>query len=123
MSKLVQSLGKYDYVAIRTLAKDEHCKLGKMCRKSYDWDFGEDCSTYFTKKRKLNGTSGINVSIDEYDLDDWEDADLIAELYKTVYNYGDGQKVLIAGNDAETGDDDAEIIIKGAVIIHIKDAE
>ena len=119
---LTDALKKYSYVGIRTLTRDEHYNVGDTCRNSYDWDTDEDCSTYDTDgPRQLSGTSCTNVCIEDYNLDARDEADLINDLYDTIYNYGNGQKVLIAGDSAAPGNDDAEIIIEDAIIIHIKE--
>ena len=121
MSEFIDTLKKYNFVGIRTLRNNESYKIGDKCRCSYDWDFENDCSTYDTDNPiELDGTSCIDVCISDYDLDDWGEANLIEELYSTVYNYGTGQKALIAGYHASQGNDNAEIIITGAVVIHIK---
>lgn len=118
---LVDVLKKYNYVGIRTLTKNETYKIGDACRPSYDWNFEDDCSTYDTDNpAQLSGTSCIDVCIDDYDIDDWDENELIVDLYETIYNYGNGPKVLIAGDYATHGDDDAEIIISNAIVIHIK---
>jgi len=121
MASLIDLLKKYAYVGLRTLCPDEHYQVGDVCRNSYAWDFVEDCSSHDTDNpRQLNGTCALDCGIEDYDLDAWPDeAELLAELATTVYNYGDGQKVLIAGDYATRGDDPAEIIIENAVVIYI----
>jgi hypothetical protein len=122
MTNLVEILKKYEYVGVRALCDDENYNVGDVCRNSYDWDFENDCSSYKTDGIELYGTCAIDVHLHEYDLDSWEDIDIINELYTLspgCHKYH-GKLVLIGGYNAIWGDDPNEIIIKDAIVLHIQ---
>jgi hypothetical protein len=87
----------YNYYGIRTCRADENYKIGDICRNSYDWDFENDCSS----NNELDGTccTQIDTNVD--------------------HRYGEGRRIIIAGDSRSYGSDAGEIIIKNAVVIKI----
>jgi hypothetical protein len=104
----VNKMKKYGYYGIRTLSEDEQYEKGDICRNSYEWDFENDCSTYDNDERiELDGTSCTEI---------WD-----GNVKRTLeqHKYGDGTKVLIAGNRAQPGYDANEIVISNAIVLRI----
>lgn len=118
-SELIEILknSSYGWIGIRHLEDDEDYNIGDYCRNSYDWDFEHDCSTYETSEpRELPGTCAINTHIQAL----WDTPDeIIDKLEKSLKmsNCYYGEAVIIAGNSAEYGNDEGEIIILDAVVI------
>jgi hypothetical protein len=97
----------YNYYGIRTLRSDEEYKVGDYCRRSYDWDYENDCSS----EEQLNGTCCTEVEIN--DIDDMNNIDI------SNHRYGKGTIVLIAGDEMERGTDSCELIIRNAIVVKI----
>lgn len=108
----------FEYIGIRWTTDDEKYTIGDTCRNSYDWDYDNDISSFFTENQvELNGTCAINTGIEI----DYDSVDEIKEKIESIinnYSYC-GDIVIIGGNSKEYGADDNEIIIKNAVVIDI----
>ena len=91
----------YAYIGIRT--QDEPFALGEMDHRSHIWDDGEDTGI------ELSGvsTTDINSPRVKCHCDD------------TVGGYFGAHCAIIAGNNAEFGDDEYEYVICDPVVIHI----
>ena len=113
---------QYNVFGIRACCKDEDYAINDICRNSYDWDFADDVSGYYTNKQ-LNGTCAIDINFDNL-FDDFDD---FVTKFNNAYNLaakylGDkqlGKLVLIAGDDMEWGTDPEEIIVNDAVVLDI----
>lgn len=92
----------YAYVAMRVVSEDYddyNAQIGDTLPESYVWDDGEWTS------EKLNGTCGIYIK---------------ARIAPVTYSGYSGDRILvIAGDNAEGGQDDGEIIIQNAKVIQI----
>lgn len=108
----------YSIVAIRHLSEDENYEIGNMCRNSFDWDYGLDCSSYETDNPvELDGTCGYAIfDFCDLDVDEIEEAEsLISKaLAEAIYV---GEPVIIAGHRFTYGNDDNEVIIEDAEVI------
>ena len=110
---------EFAWIGIRHLSESENYKVGDYCRNSYDWDFDCDCSTYYTDDpQELDGTCAYNTEIYTH-LDNSEEIE--EKLIKSISrsNCYAGKAVVIAGDYAEYGTDDNEIIIQNAKVIGI----
>lgn len=109
----------YSYFGIRHLTDDEEYNVGDICRNSYDWDYESDCSSYDTDEPvELDGTCAYRVDIDLA----WDDDSEIEAKIQDALDSSDcysGRAVIIAGNRAEDGADDCEIIISNAEVLAI----
>ena len=107
----------FDVIGIRTTSDDEHYSIGDTCRRSYDWDYDLDCSSFNTEDPvKLNGTCAIALNINE-DMTNEEIQTLIKE---TVCNYAGDQVIIIGGNYTDDYcNDENEVIIGDAQVIAI----
>lgn len=105
-SKLAALIEKYEYVGLRT--QDIPFSLGTMTHVSKVWDNG--CET----DDELDGISVTSVDSEACAMhsDDKE-----SNIWLGYY-YGD-YLAIIAGNEAEAGEDDGEIIISDAEVIEI----
>ncbi|WP_367567234.1 hypothetical protein [Lacrimispora sp.] len=105
------------WIGIRHLATDEVYQVGDYCRPSYDWNFENDCSTYETDEpQELPGTCAYKTGI----LIGWDEPEEIAEKLEKALEASNcymGEIVIIAGNSAEYGNDNGEIIIKDAIVL------
>lgn len=107
----------YHVFGIRTCA-DEY-KAGDCCAASYDWTDG-------IPGEQLDGTCATGFGyLWLYDNADEEDiADDVATIQKALdlhrsISYPGQHMYLIAGNDSEYGNDDAEVIISGAEVVAV----
>ena len=107
----------FDRLGIRTTAYDENYSVGDTCRRSYDWDYNLDCSSFNTENPiKLNGTCAIELIIDE-DMTEEEIQKLINE---TVCEYVGEQVIIIGGNYTDDYcNDENEVIIDDATVLVI----
>lgn len=111
------------FLAIRSTRKDERYNVEDECRESYEWDFENDCSAYFTTGELAGGTCGIGI---DTDCDSPEELAERIESALVAFNrigYGDvgGQTILIAGRsmDRDHAVDDNEVRIRGAWVQEI----
>ncbi len=125
MTELITAIetSGYEYIGIRHLAEDEHYSIGDICRDSYDWDCDMDCSTYDTDEPiSLGGTCAYNTRIQA----GWDEKEEIIEKLTRALRESScyyGQTVIIAGDKAEYGNDEGEIIISDAIVIEILEDE
>ncbi|MGC4375940.1 hypothetical protein WD019_15110 [Fictibacillus sp. Mic-4] len=115
----------YFVVGVRGTYEDEQYKIGDVCRESYDWDFENDCSTYYTTGETANGTCATHVDTQYFETED-EISELAQRIEKTIKQnayYGEGQQVIIAGNQTNNDGafDPGEIRIVDARVIAIVD--
>lgn len=106
------------FLGVRSLNADEQYDVGDDCRDSYEWDYENDCSTYYTTGETANGTCATMIGhSSDYDSSE-ELAKDIEKAVKANAIHG-GKQVIIAGrqvnNDGvfETG----EVRIVGAVVV------
>ena len=112
----INEIKKYRVIGIRGLASDEKYDIGETCRKSYDWDYENDCSSYDTEKPvELDGTCAAHIVVDM----DWDtDEEIIESIENVINNFNyTGEMVLIGGESFEYGADENEVIIYDAVVI------
>lgn len=115
---MLEELRKYSVIGIRGLADDEEYQIGDTCRKSYDWDYENDISTYSTTQIKLNGTCAADTRIDTTND---RDEEILEKINAIINDFGYvGEIVIIAGNDFEYGADENEIIIENAIVLDIR---
>ena len=114
----LEQIRKYNIIGIRGLTADENYKIGDYLRKSYQWDYENDISTYNTDNpEELSGACATNTNIDTY-FD--EDDEIIEKINNTINNFNYiGKKVIIAGNSFEYGMDENEVIIEDAIVIDV----
>lgn len=119
MNDIIKAIkeSNYHFFGIRHLADDENYEVDDLCRRSYDWNYEYDCSTYGTDEpQELPGTCAYSTGIDvAWDSDEeisekLEKALLGSECYS-------GRPVIIAGDNYTYGNDEQEIIIENAVVI------
>lgn len=121
MKALIKKINEegYAWIVIRHLSDDENYEVGDFCRNSYDWDYENDCSSYDTENpEELPGTCAYNTGIDSA----WDDDDEIEEkILKAISGSScySGKIAVIAGNRAEYGNDQEEIIIENAEVIYL----
>lgn len=105
-------------LGIRTTTDDENYSVDDTCRYSYEWDYENDCSTYYTENPiKLNGTCAVEVILEN--LEEMSDEEIMEQLRKVSCNYVGEQVILIGGHYAEYGSDESEIIIEGAEVLAV----
>ena len=112
----------YGVVAIRHCAKDEHYRVGDMCRNSFDWNYELDCSTYDTDEPiELDGTCGYAI-FGFADLDEEEIEEATALFHKAIEEacYC-GEAIVIAGNRYSYGYDENEVVLWDANVIAVED--
>lgn len=98
---------------LRKICDDESYKIGDYCRHSYDWDFENDCSKYFTDPE--NGDIGGTCCI-WFDEEDEESYERALEL---VNNYHGDTIIVIEGDFYDWGNDTLEYVLKHAKVIDI----
>jgi len=113
---LKEKLAGYNYIGVRTTADDENYSVGDICRKSYEWDYEYDCSTYNTENPiKLTGTCAAQLIIDEDTTEEY----INEKINEFSNRYVGEQVIIIGGYEAEYGADEDEIIINEAVVIEV----
>ena len=109
--------GRAYYVGVRNLYADEQYEVGDSCRRSYEWDQENDCSTYETTGEPANGTCAtiVNWSDEADDLAE-EIARAIRQNFET---YRGERQAIIAGDrrDMDAALDDGEVRIIDAEVI------
>ena len=108
-------------IGVRWCNNDEHYEIGDICRKSYDWDHFNDCSTYDTDQPiQFDGvcTTGFNA-FDCYNINDFkQNIEKVIEINEK-YFCNNSQWVMVYGKSGNHGEDDMEEIIKDAEVIAI----
>lgn len=121
MEELIRKINEegYTWIGIRHLADDENYKVGDFCRNSYDWDYENDRSSYENDAPvELPGTCAYNTRINS----GWdEDEEIEEKIHKAISGSAcySGKIAVIAGNSAEYGNDQEEIIIRDAEVIYM----
>ena len=113
----MKNIRNYAFIGIRALADDETYEVGDACRDSYEWDYENDCSTYYTTGESANGTCAVRVDTDDDDTDE-QISEKINEIVKNMNYVGD--YVLIGGDSYNLDgafDNDQEIRIIDATVI------
>lgn len=103
----------YRYFGIR--GDNVKFEIGTYLDNSYDWDYENDCQS----EEKLSGTCSTGIGYLWYDGEQ-EDLDTIEKAIKlneTTYAYN--YRTVIAGESAEYGEDEDELIISGAKVIYV----
>lgn len=108
-------------VGIRVIPHGEEVEIGEAHRNSFGHDYENDISSYHSDDpMELDGACAIEVDYD------WEDEDFQLFLSEVQYSlefakslYQGQQIVLIGGDNYSWGDDDKEVIIEGAEVLHI----
>ena len=95
---------EYEYYGLRLVPFDQQVKVGEKVADSFVW-IDNSCTG-----EKLNGASAIEVDSDTVDyainlLDDG--------------GYTDGTIVLIGSDEAETGNDEGEIVLEDAMCVMV----
>lgn len=111
----------YYAVGVRALCDDENYSVGDICRNSYEWDFENDCSAYYTTGERANGTCATHIRT--HDLFEDDVKELAKRIEKAIEKnrvYGSRQ-VLIAGDRVNNDGafDDGEVRIIDAVVIAV----
>lgn len=115
---------RYSAVGVRGIYADEQYEVGDECRESYEWDFENDCSTYFTTGEKAGGTCATHIDTQYFETDD-EVTELAARIQSMVEQneeYGADRQVIIAGYDGVNNDaalDRGEVRIYNAFVIAV----
>ena len=110
-----ETLDKYETIGIRAVPPEQEGEygIGDILPESYDWDFENDISTYYTTGETLGGSSALMVKIE--DGETLEEA--IQKALEGTYEYS-GKDIFIVGGDfVNMGDDTNEVIIKNATAI------
>lgn len=121
MEELIRKINeeRYTYIGIRHLADDENYQVGDFCRNSYDWNYENDCSSYYTENpEELSGACAYNTNINS----SWDDGEEIKGKIIKAISESDcysGRIAIIAGKLAEYGNDSEEIIIENAEVIYL----
>lgn len=125
--RIIEKVRKYNFVGIR--GTEEPMKIGQVVGNSYDWDFSNDQSSFFSEiKIELEGACAtlactadwINFFRDEED--DEEAIDFLLDAIRfnqSEYSY-DYTYVIVSNVQNPFGfdeNDDREIILKEAVVI------
>ena len=113
--KAIISTSNFEYYGIRSDDGVEY-KVGDSCYASHQWwqDDPEDDALEYDEEMhcwdggELPGTCALKVS---------EESDVQKILDFSSYCYGGKHITLIAGNYAEYGNDDGEIIIRDAIVL------
>lgn len=108
-------------VGVRVIPHGEKAEVGEILRNSFDHDYDRDISSYYSDEPvELDGACAIEVDYD------WEDEDLqlfLSEMQRSLdfakSLYQGQQIVLIGGEDYSWGDDEKEVIIEKAEVLHI----
>ncbi|PAD72434.1 hypothetical protein [Paenibacillus campinasensis] len=120
---------KYQHVGIRLLCEDENYNVGDDCRESYEHDFENDVSSYYTTGETADGTCATRVDTFDFNFFFYDDEDikaLASKINQAVDQnkvYGSGKRVIIAGTSSYTDGhfDEDEIRIRNAQVIALLD--
>lgn len=117
MKKYYDIVRENGFCGIRWFADDEKVEAGADCRKSYDWDYENDCSSYDTDNPvELDGTCSIGVYIDEDDTNEEIDKKISDAINTHCYF---GTVAIITGDGYVYGADPDEIIVESAYILEV----
>lgn len=122
--KFMELKENYRYIGFRGLAEDESYTVGDTLRKSFNWDYENDITTYGDdEEQQLSGTCtlGMPEFVEFYgDEDEYEEfAELYEALLERTKNAYGGNIVLVAGSGMEHGEDEGEMIIEDAVVVEV----
>lgn len=103
-------------VGFRSLADDEQYKVGDTARDSYEYDYENETSTYFTTGEETDGTAAIGGEI-EWTEEDEEIATKLEEWKIEAETYGD-DIVMLVGTEEGTyiTKDEQEVRIRYAEV-------
>ena len=109
------TIDEYQVIGIRAVPREQEgkYKIGNVLPESYDWDFENDVSTYYTTKKTLGGSSALEIRVDDYDT--LEEA--IQKCLEGTYEYEGKDIFIVGGKYVNNGDDTNEVIIKNATAI------
>ena len=109
------TIDEYQVIGIRAVPREQEgkYKIGNVLPESYDWDFENDVSTYYTTKKTLGGSSALEIRVDDYDT--LEEA--IQKCLEGTYEYEGKDIFIVGGKYVNNGDDTNEVIIKNATVI------
>lgn len=103
---------------VRKATDDERYSVGDYCRDSYDWDYNNDISSFYTDGPiSLGGTCTIGINYDN--LDDMSEQEQNDYLKSLVKNYCGDNTILVCGNFVDWGNDDGEVIISDAKVLKV----
>lgn len=102
----------YRYFGIR--GDDVKFEVGEELEPSYDWNHEYDIPS----TEKLSGTCSTGIDYLWYDGEQ-EDLDTIEKAIKLNETYPYNYRTVIAGESAEYGEDEGELIISGAKVIYV----
>ena len=113
---------RFKAVGVRSLCEDEKYKVGDYARDSYEWDFEEDCSTFYTDSETTDGTCATEIVISDWLCE--EDAPNLAKQIEITVKenemYGDNQVILVGeATSKDTQLDNKEVRIRNAKVIAI----
>ncbi len=108
-------------VGVRVIPHGEEAEIGEVLRNSFDHDYDRDISSYYSDEPvELDGACAIEVDYE------WEDEDFqsfLSEVQRSLdfakSLYQGQQIVLIGGENYSWGDDNMEVIIEEAEVLHI----
>lgn len=108
-------------VGVRVIPHGEKVGVGEILRNSFDHNYDCDISSYYSDEPvELDGACAIEVDYD------WEDEDFqlfLSEMQRSLdfakSLYQGQQIVLIGGENYSWGEDDKEVIIEDAEVLHI----
>lgn len=112
VNKLNELNYTYNYYGIR--ACDELYDIGAQLPCSYD----QYWQVPYYEQAKLDGTCATGFGYLWFDGEK-EDIVLVKKALEINSKYRGKYRYLIAGNDADYGDDDGELIIKNAVVVAV----
>ncbi len=109
------TIDEYQVIGIRAVPREQEgkYKIGNVLPESYDWDFENDVSTYYTTKKTLGGSSALEIRVDDYDT--LEEA--IQKCLEGTYEYEGKDIFIVGGKYLNSGDDTNEVVIKNATAI------
>lgn len=106
-------------VGFRGLASDESYQIGDTPRESYEWDWENDCSTYYTTGETTEGTCAIGGWVSWLDEDN-EVEEKLNDWQEGVRMYGDSDNFvfLVGTSEGDYGTrDENEVRIEDAKVL------
>lgn len=114
LNALIENGYKYRCYGLRT--DDRELSVGDKVGNSHDLYDNYD-PEYDHYGEELDGTSATGFGYLWYDEDDMEEVEKALKIQEHYYR--GAHQYLIAGDDDEYGDDEAEIIIRDAVVVAV----
>ena len=112
-------------VAVRGLQSDEQYKPGDFARESYEWDYENDCSTYFTTGALAHGTCGTYVNASGINMFFDDPAELATRIEAAAKKNGYSDRLAVIAGDRTDMDydhpDENETRIIDAIVIAVID--